>query len=135
MKILELSFGTFEFFADIIIGKINDGVHYDAECNDLLVASAIAHYGANHILGYISIRENDYSVDPMIYLNNKLFKDLACISILEKNKATPSTVEIEARFFKEEKFKSFSNAEEALAWTNTQIASSLAAVFNPTQLN
>jgi len=135
MKLIEFSFGTFEFFPDIIIGKINDGIHYDVECNDLLVTAAIAHYGLDHVLGYISVRENDYSVDPMIYLNNKLYENLACIGIVEKKRATPSTVDIEARFFKAEKLKSFSNAEDALVWTNAQIASFLNAIIIPTQLN
>ncbi|MDP5078628.1 MAG: hypothetical protein NWQ19_11050 [Nonlabens sp.] len=121
MKVLAFEFGDFELFPDVIIGKMKHGIHYNLECNQELVSSILNHYGTDHILAYISIRENDYSVDPMVYLHNKLYNNLACIGIVENNTSKLSTVHVESKFFKKDKLKGFKNQNEAQIWANQLI--------------
>lgn len=122
MKLLKLAFGNFQLFPDVIIGTLNQGIHYDLDCNHILTSLLVTHYGLDHVVGYISVRENDYSVDPMVHLNNKIFENLACIGIVASNNNALSSVAIESRFFKENKLRAFHTDKEALIWTNNQIA-------------
>lgn len=124
MRVLELPFGTFELYTDIIVGKINDGVHFDLDCNHLLVSTVLEHYGTEHMLAYVSIRDNDYSVDPMVYAHNKMYENLACIGIVEKTKRSVSSVHLESKFFKKDRLKAFSDEEEAFVWSNKIVAAS-----------
>jgi hypothetical protein len=121
MKVLEFEFGDFELFPDFIIGKMKHGIHYNLDCNEVLVNSVLNYYGPDHVLAYISLRDNDYSVDPMVYLHNKLYDNLACIGIVENESSKLSTVHVESKFFKKDKLKAFKNQDEAQIWANQSI--------------
>lgn len=124
MKTLNLKFGTFELHQDIIIGKINEGIHFDLELNSILGENLISYYGEHQRLGYISIRENSYSVDPMVHLFNTKYHNLCSIGVIEKNELELSTALLESKFFKPGKLKSFIDKDQALVWTNNQILDS-----------
>jgi hypothetical protein len=121
IKTLDLNFGKFELYADVIIGKINEGIHFNLELNNMLADAVISHYGENYKLAYISIRENSYSIDPMVHLHNAKHKDLCCIGIVETKILGISSVPLESKFFKPGKLKSFTNKEEALLWTHQEL--------------
>lgn len=122
MNILELGFGKFELHKDIIIGRIKEGIHFNMALNSILNSELIAHYGENQKLGYISIRENSYSIDPMVHLHNTRHENLCSISIVENNSQNISSVDLESKFFKPGKLKSFLNEELAVNWTKYQIS-------------
>ncbi|MEO9954724.1 hypothetical protein [Nonlabens sp.] len=121
MNILELGFGKFELHKDIIIGIINEGIHFNMAINSILNDEIIAHYGTEQKLGYISMRENSYSIDPMVHLYNTKHQNLRSISIVESNSQIISSVDLESKFFKPGKLQSFFNKEHAINWTNYQL--------------
>lgn len=121
IKTLDLNFGKFELYTDVIIGRIKEGVHFDLKINNLLAEAIISCYGSNYKLGYISIRENSYSIDPMVHLHNTRHEELCCVSIVETNEHVMSSVALESKFFKPGKLKSFKNQEEALLWTHQEL--------------
>jgi hypothetical protein len=121
LKTLDLDFGRFELYPDVIIGRINEGIHFNIELNNMLADAVISHYGENYKLGYISIRENSYSIDPMVHLHNTKHKKLCCISIVETKMLGMSSDTLESKFFKPGKLKSFTNKKEALDWTHKEL--------------
>ncbi|QJP34975.1 hypothetical protein F0365_11530 [Nonlabens sp. Ci31] len=121
IKTLDLDFGDFELYTDVIIGRIKEGIHFNLELNNMLADAVISYYGENYKLGYISIRENSYSIDPMVHLHNTKHNDLCCISIVETKAQGMSSVPLESKFFKPGKLKSFPNKEEALLWTHKEL--------------
>ncbi|AGC77724.1 hypothetical protein LX97_02096 [Nonlabens dokdonensis] len=123
MRVLELHFGVFELLPNIVLGKIKEGIHFDQELNAILGEHLIAHYGDNHHLGYVSVRENSYSVDPMVHLFNSRYDKLCCIGIVENQNSLLSSVALESKFFKKGKLKSFQDSNDALKWTNHQLES------------
>lgn len=125
MKTVDLDFGRFEFYPDLVIGTINEGVHFDKKLNETLRNNIVYHYGVHHPIGYISVRENNYSVDPMIHLENKKFDNLCSVAIVENRIYGMSSIALEAKFFKPGKLKSFITPEDALIWTNKQIENSI----------
>jgi hypothetical protein len=124
MKKLELGFGTFELHQDFVIGRVNEGIHFNLELNSILGENLISHYGVNQKLGYISVRENSYSIDPMVHLFNTRYDNLCSIGIVEKSHLELCTAMLEEKFFKPGKLKSFSNKDQALSWINSQILES-----------
>lgn len=129
MNVLELHFGTFELLPNIVLGRINEGIHFDQELNAILGNHLIAHYGDNHDLAYVSVRENSYSIDPMVHLHNSRYEKLCCIGIVETQQRMLSSVALESKFFKSGKLKSFQDSNEALEWTNYQLLSKMDSNF------
>lgn len=112
-------------YPDLIIGRIKEGIHFNLELNNLLADAVISYYGKNYQLAYISIRENSYSIDPMVHLQNSKHEELCCISIVENKVLGMSSVALESKFFKPGKLKSFPNKEEALHLTHKELLDSL----------
>lgn len=124
MKKIDLGFGTFELHEDFVIGKMNEGIHFNLELNSILGYHLKNHYGEKRKLGYISIRENSYSIDPMVHVYNVKYNNLCSIGIVGKSDLTLGTAKLERKFFKPKKLKSFIDKEDALVWTNHQILES-----------
>ncbi|WP_053978073.1 hypothetical protein [Mangrovimonas xylaniphaga] len=61
---VEFSFGNIYFFDKFILSEINEGVHFDWEKIEEVIAFAMDHYGPNFKIAYISNRVNSYSLDP-----------------------------------------------------------------------
>ncbi|WP_397300088.1 hypothetical protein [Nonlabens ulvanivorans] len=122
MKTVDLQFGEFQFYPEVIIGKIKEGIHFDMSKNQELVQVAIEHYGLDFPLSYISLRENDYSIDPLVHTNNSKFKNLCGIAIVEKRLQGSSTASLESKFFKPGKLLAFQDVEEAIVWSNKEVS-------------
>lgn len=121
MKTVELPFGKFEFYPELIIGKLNYGIHFDFQKNEELVKVVKNHYGYDLPLSYIGMRDNNYSIDPMVHKHNSQYENLCSITIVASRESLFSTIELESNFFKSGKLLSFSNVEEALVWSNKEV--------------
>lgn len=120
MKIVNLDFGTFQFFPDVVIGDIAEGIHFDHKLNSILKSIALEYYGDHHPVGYISLRNNVYSIDPMVHHENKSYEQLTAIAIVQHQHTKAASIEFEAKFFRDGKLKAFYTAEEALVWVSSQ---------------
>lgn len=66
-KKIEFHFGNFFFFEDIIVGEVNEGVHFDLIKVIQVVDKLYNHYGLNSKIVYIANRINSYSTDPQTW--------------------------------------------------------------------
>ncbi|WP_124980770.1 hypothetical protein [Nonlabens xiamenensis] len=121
MKTVDLGFGTFEFHPDVVIATMCEGIHFDLEYNQVLNDAVIDYYGAQHNIGYISLRKNSYSVDPMVHRYNSKHNTLVSVGIVETRISDMSSVDLESKFFKPGKLKGFLTSQEAWVWTNLQL--------------
>ncbi|GAK94278.1 hypothetical protein JCM19298_1406 [Nonlabens ulvanivorans] len=135
MKTVDLQFGEFQFYPEVIIGKIKEGIHFDMSKNEELVQIATEHYGIDMPLSYISLRENDYSIDPLVHTNNSKFENLCGIAIVEKRHQGNSTATLESKFFKPGKLIAFQDIEEAIVWTNQEVYQKLTDINTGLSLN
>ncbi len=100
MKTLELAFSKFELYSELVIDKMKQGIHFDLTKNKELVKLITDYYGYDSHLSVISIRENDYSIDPMVHKHNAQFENLCSIAIVDQRNKSLNSVEIESNFFK-----------------------------------
>jgi hypothetical protein len=121
MKIIELDFGIFEFHPDMVIATMNEGVHFDRCCNEVLKSAVAQFYESTCKLGYITLRKNSYSVDPMVHLDNIDHPNLVSIGVVENSPLQWSSVPIESKFFRPGKLESFTSKDDAMVWTRNQI--------------
>ncbi|MBF4984872.1 hypothetical protein FNJ87_11185 [Nonlabens mediterrranea] len=135
MKTVELQFGEFQFYPEVIIGKIKEGIHFDMAKNKELVQVATDYYGTEMPVSYISIRENDYSIDPLVHTRNSKFKNLCGIAIVEKRVQGNSTANLESKFFKPGKLIAFQDIEDAIVWSNKETSEKLTLVRAGLSLN
>lgn len=122
MKRVDLNFGgVFELHSQIIIGKMNEGIHYDIYKNRVFIKLIDRFYGKLKPFSFICIRDSDYSLDPMIHKYNSKYENFCSIAVVERNLMSRSTVQLESVFFKPGKFCKFPSVTEAILWANHQI--------------
>jgi len=121
MKIVQFSFGKYEFFPELIISTINKGVHFDKEKYHEVMQLVKDYYEEGAPIAYISLRKNEYTVDPTIHKEKSHCINLCAIAIVERKPIYKSTVRLESRFFTPGKLKSFNNIKDALTWTNQEV--------------
>jgi len=133
MKIVKLNFGYFEFYPELIIGKINQGVYFDFEKNKKLLDLVFDYYGTQTPFSYIGLRENDYSVDPMVHIHNSQYEYFCGIAIV--NPISKKNAPIETDFFKPGKMIEFENIEDALIWANKEVNLKILETKNNTSID
>lgn len=122
MKRVDLNFRVFELHSQIIIGKMNEGIHYDVYKNNVFNNLIDKFYGTLKPFSFICIRDKNYSLDPMIHRYNSKYENFCSIAVVERNLMNKSTVQLESIFFKPGKFCKFLSVTEAILWANHQIA-------------
>lgn len=119
-KDITLDFGNFKVFENYILGTINNGVVFDAECKTAFAKLSDTYFKGRYF-GYISNRVNSYSVDPTIYLDNsEEFAQLKAMAVVTNGYLQESNVNLERQFFKAE-MKAFHSIEEASLWIDKKI--------------
>lgn len=115
---IELDFTTLNFYPNYVISRVREDVLVGAnEVRELITACADFYKKSKFV--YISLRENDYNVDPTIYVTiNKL--NLAGIAIVSKKAPSLNMAEFEKKFLKIP-FEIFNELEEAKSWANKLI--------------
>ncbi|MGG5487032.1 hypothetical protein [Gaetbulibacter sp. PBL-D1] len=113
---VEFSFGKFYLFDKFIISEINEGVHFDWDKIQQVIAALIDYYGSNLKIGYISNRVNPYSIEPQLWIRFQrdygFIVASAMVSYTELNYINTS---IEKRF-SEMSIKRCGSLDEAINW-------------------
>ncbi|WP_262733971.1 hypothetical protein [Gaetbulibacter sp. NE] len=113
---VEFSFGNFYLFDKFIISEINEGVHFDWDKIQQVIAALIDYYGSNLKIGYISNRVNPYSIEPQLWIRFQrdygFIVASAMVSYTELNYINAS---IEKRF-SEMSIKRCGSLDEAIIW-------------------
>lgn len=110
---VELEFTTLEFYSEYVVSKVKEDVLFSIhQVQDLI--EECADFYANRSFVYISLRENDYNVDPTIYYNIKKI-NLAGIAIVSVKASSLKMAEFEQKFSKVP-FELFTDLEEAKTW-------------------
>jgi len=113
---VEFSFGNFYLFDKFIISEINEGVHFDWDKIQQVIAALIDYYGSNLKIGYISNRVNPYSIEPQLWIRFQrdygFIVASAMVSYTELNYINTS---IEKRF-SEMSIKRCGSLDEAINW-------------------
>lgn len=114
---VEFSFGKFYLFDKFIISELNEGIHFDWDKIQQVIAVLIDYYGSNLKIGYISNRVNPYSIEPQLWIRFQrdygFIVASAMISYTELNYINTS---IEKRF-SEMSIKRCGSLDEAINWT------------------
>lgn len=110
---LELEFTTLEFYPDYLLSRVREDVLFSTQQVKDLIRIGLDFYKGRRFV-YISLRENDYNVDPTIYF--KLGKlNLAGIAIVSEKASSLKMAEFEQKFSKVP-FEIFTELEEAKIW-------------------
>lgn len=112
--VLNLDFAEIEIYPNYIISKIQEGIIFSVEHLEIL-NTVFQEYYPNKRFGYVSNRINDYSVDPICYLDSKRFINLSCIAVWYHNETTLNTTKIE-KSFNSNPFEAFETLDECVSW-------------------
>lgn len=113
---LELPFGNFYLTEKLVIGELNEGVHFDWKKGETLILEAIDFYGKQAKLVFVSNRINNYSIDPQNYSRlEEKYQLLAASAIVIYNPTTYMNASIEKQFTAKT-IKIASSLEEAIEW-------------------
>ncbi|MCG9971789.1 hypothetical protein [Christiangramia crocea] len=118
-KRVELDFVNLSFYKDHVISIIKEGAVVELEeINALLNECKLFFVDRPHI--YISIRENNYNVNPLMYSYLDDYQALKGIAIVTGKPQTLSTAKFESKFA-HLPFKVFVNIEEAKIWVRNSL--------------
>lgn len=116
---LEKSFGTYYFTEKFIIAELHEGVHFDWDMAEELIADVIDFYGNNVKLAFISNRINDYSIDPQNWTKlEEKYNILTAGAIITYNTTTYMNASIE-KLFAYNSIKRCVSLKEAIEWVST----------------
>lgn len=112
---LELDYAVLEFYDQFVISRIREGmVITTVEVREL--KKECAHFYKGKPFVYISKRENNYNVDPMIYLNLEKMNNLAGIAVVSTKPSSINMAAFEQKFSKIS-FDIFMDLEDATEWS------------------
>ena len=119
---IELEFGTVTYDDQILIAIINEGILFDIESNrKLLMLAQELFQGKDY--GYISLRNNSYAVNPMVYRESAESENLKAIAVVTNNVMTKRNAEeVEKKFYcNTNPFEIFSDLDSAVNWIKAQL--------------
>ncbi|MCX2680872.1 STAS/SEC14 domain-containing protein [Galbibacter sp. EGI 63066] len=111
----QFDFGEVKIYPSFAIGIMNDGIDLDLEILSELTTIVEKHY-RNKYYGYISLRKNSYSVNPILYTYIKKSTNLKSIAIVSEKDIFKYNFKIEQYFFSK-KMQLFKSLDEAVTWT------------------
>lgn len=113
-KILELEFTILEFHPNYVLSSPREGqVLAGKQVADLVEVCSDYYEGKN--FAYLSLRVNDYNVNPTIYLNLDMVKNLAGIGVVSKKASSLNMANFEKKFCKIP-YEIFMELDPALEW-------------------
>jgi hypothetical protein len=113
-KVLELNFTTLEFFTNYVISQPCEGRVLGKKEINKLQEVCVDHFKEKEFI-YISLRVNEYNVQPTVYLDLKSVKNLAGIAVVSKNISSLKMATFEKSFCKIP-FEIFMDLDKALVW-------------------
>lgn len=113
---LELSFGTYYFCKNFVVGELFEGVHFDWDMAKVLIKEIYSYYGEDAKFAYIANRINAYSIDPQNWLRiEKEYNILIASAIVVYNNANYINASLEKQFTNKS-IKRCLSLSEAIRW-------------------
>lgn len=114
---LEMPFGNFYFLDTFFISELNEGVHFDWEMIQEVMAHVVDYYGADAKLGYISNRVNSYSMNPRTWDDvQEKYNIIVAGAIVAYNNMTFLNASLEKQLSKTTKIKRCLSLIDAIEW-------------------
>lgn len=114
-KTLYYDFGKITIFNKFVVVVMNEGANVIPEYNDDLVDVADKYF-RDRYFGYITFRQNSYSVNPLIYLETSKIDNLIGIAVVcPKDGLTLENAKLEKQFVSKP-FDEFISLDEAKNW-------------------
>ncbi|MDX1462463.1 MAG: hypothetical protein R3359_05360 [Marinirhabdus sp.] len=113
-KKIDLEFANVELHENFIISTINEGVLFDHAEKRVMFELFDTYYSDNAFV-YIGIRKNDYTINPVCYINSYDPARLRGVAIVSNAVRSIEISSYEKQFF-EGPFQIFSTLEEAKEW-------------------
>jgi len=114
LRTLELEFTILEFHENFVISRIRENVVFSKKQIFDLIDICLSNYEGKKFV-YISDRIHSYNVDPMVYLNLNIGKNLAGIAIVSEKTSSLNMAQFEKTFYKKP-FEIFLELEDAINW-------------------
>lgn len=116
LETLDLGFGTFDFYRNIVVGEIREGAIITADHALELMSFGIEYYKHREAVVYISNRKHSYSIDPTLHLEiGKIFSKLAGYGIVCYDPRSTKVAKLEQRFLSYPS-ELFMTPEAAMEW-------------------
>lgn len=115
VKSYTFDYGCFYIFDFMMVSIINEGVVINDKLSDEILTIAQHHFHDNKPFGYISIRDNSFSLNPITYTKFSNMKQLKCFAIVSKKEIDFFNFKVEKRFMKNN-LKIFFDKKSALLW-------------------
>ncbi len=113
-RTIELEFTTLEFYESFVVSRLKEGTIFSQkQVQDLIDICSDFYEGKKFV--YLSLRINNYNVNPTIYLGLEKVRNLAGIGIISNNKSTLNMAQFEKNFSKVP-FEIFIDYEDATEW-------------------
>lgn len=116
LRTIELEFTILEFHSNYVVSRVRENVVFSKKQVTDLVEVCSDFYKRKKFV-YLSLRVNNYNVDPTIYLNISHVKNLAGIGIVSSNSAALKMASFEQKFSKVP-FSIFMEMEDAREWVS-----------------
>lgn len=97
-----------------MVVKMKEGVTVEPAHNLNLEKIAKTYYSGKKF-GYITYRENSYSVNPLVYIETSKITNLVAFAVVAPDGLRESNIRIEKLFFKKP-FQSFQDLDQAKDW-------------------
>lgn len=110
----KFEFGELHIEDNLAIGIMKEGSHIDPASNRLLLSYCNEVFEEKPF-GYLSHRQNSYSVDPTVYIDAANHFGLKAIAVVSQNPVIETNVIIEKQFFNQP-FETFKTVEDAKNW-------------------
>ena len=115
IKTQELDFCILTFYPNFVISEIKEGVSLNAKQIAEAHLTITNFFGDDNCYGYISLRINDYNVNPTDYLTCPFYKNITGMAVVSDQLAKRETANFEKAFFKKP-LEVFLTLEEAKTW-------------------
>lgn len=115
IKSVKLDFTTLDFYKNYVISVVNEDAVF-SHSQFMEVAKNCKEFFMEEKFVYIAKRNNNYNVDPTVYLKlEEIRKNLVGIAIVSNKVSSINMAEFEKTFSKVN-FKIFLELEEAIKW-------------------
>ncbi len=114
LKILDIDFASLQFFEKYVISIVQEDAMVDYDSVKKLQSTMESFYG-DDFYGYISYRNNHYSINPLIHLNCGKMLTLVGMAVVCNDHLREITAAFEEKFFSKP-FSIFNDLDLAINW-------------------
>ena len=111
---LHFDFGEARIFKNFVVAMMKEGITVEPAFNINLDQIAKKYY-AGRKFGYITYRENSYSVNPLVYIETSKIDNLVAFAVVATTGIKEDNIKIEKLFLKKP-IQAFYDLDKAKAW-------------------